>query len=66
MGATGIERPHDSRIVATRWQIVSERLTSDNSGCEQRSHRPISLETVANSIVIIDHKMNRLSMMESY
>ena len=40
MGAAGIERPHDIRIVVTRWQIVSERSTSDNSGCEQLRHRP--------------------------
>ena len=37
------ECPHDIRIVATRWQIVTKRSTSDNSGCEQRIHRPIRL-----------------------
>ena len=32
--------PASNRIVVTRWQIVSERSTSDNSGCEPLSHRP--------------------------
>ena len=26
--------------MVTRWQIVSERSTSDNQGCEQLRHRP--------------------------
>ena len=29
-----------TRIVPPRWQIVSERSTSYNSGCEPLSHRP--------------------------
>ena len=35
--------PASNRIVVTRWQIVSERSTSDNSGCEQLRHRSIRL-----------------------